>query len=123
VAAHYASRIEGLGAVGGGGFLESGHCLRQNNHALRLIFDGDPRRGIPACASCHGPAAQKLGASSLYGQHAAYIERQLAAFAQGARQNDINQQMRNIAVQLTPDEVHTIAAYYDGKKSAGTRER
>jgi cytochrome c553 len=36
----------------------------------------------------------------LQGQHAAYIERQLAAFAQGMRQNDINEQMRTIAKQF-----------------------
>ena len=48
----------------------------------------------------------------MQGQHAAYIERQLAAFAQGMRQNDINEQMRTIAKQLTPDEMHAIAAFY-----------
>jgi cytochrome c553 len=48
----------------------------------------------------------------LKGQHAAYIERQLAAFAQGMRQNDINQQMRTIAAELTPEEMHVVAVYY-----------
>jgi hypothetical protein len=28
------------------------------------------------------------------------------------RQNDINEQMRTIAVQLTPGEMHAVAAYY-----------
>ena len=37
---------------------------------------------------------------------------QLAAFAQGFRQNDINEQMRTIAMQLTPDEMHLIAEFY-----------
>jgi cytochrome c553 len=48
----------------------------------------------------------------LKGQHAAYIERQLAAFAQGMRQNDINQQMRTLAAELTPEEMHVVAVYY-----------
>ena len=46
------------------------------------------------------------------GQHGAYLERQLAAFAQGMRQNDINEQMRTIAAQLTQEEMHAVAVYY-----------
>jgi cytochrome c553 len=45
-------------------------------------------------------------------QQPAYIERQLAAFAQGFRQNDINEQMRTIAAQLTPEEMHLVADFY-----------
>jgi cytochrome c553 len=48
----------------------------------------------------------------LKAQQAAYIERQLAAFAQGFRQNDMNEQMRTIAAQLTPQEMHLVAAFY-----------
>ena len=53
-----------------------------------------------------------LGAPPLHGQHGEYIERQLAAFAEGMRQNDINEQMRVIAQQLTPAEMHAVAVYY-----------
>src|SRR5215469_15427250 len=42
------------------------------------------------------------------------IESQLLAFAQGMRQNDISEQMRTIARQLTPEEMHAVAAYYGG---------
>jgi len=28
------------------------------------------------------------------------------------RQNDINEQMRTIASQLTPEEMHAVAVYY-----------
>ena len=45
------------------------------------------------------------------GQHAAYIERQLAAFAQDMRQNDIYEQMRAIAGQLTPEEMKAVAEF------------
>jgi cytochrome c553 len=58
----------------------------------------------------------------LQGQHAAYIERQLAAFAEGLRQNDIFQQMRVIAKQLTPDEMHALATFY-GTETAGIASR
>jgi cytochrome c553 len=84
----------------------------QDMSAARLAFDGDPSRGIPPCAACHGPNEIKLGASLLKGQQPAYVERQLAAFAQGMRQNDIDQRMRTIASQLTPLEMHTLAEFY-----------
>jgi cytochrome c553 len=48
----------------------------------------------------------------LKGQQPAYIERQLAAFAQGMRQNDIDERMRTIASQLTPREMHSLAEFY-----------
>jgi cytochrome c553 len=42
----------------------------------------------------------------------------VAAFAQGLRQNDINEQMRAIAKQLTPSEMHALAAFYGAPESA-----
>ena len=95
---------EGVGLIG--------HSPPQDNPTIRLVFAGDPGRGLPPCSACHGPGAHKLGAPALRGQHTDYIERQLEAFAQGMRRNDINQQMRTIAAQLTPDEMHAVAAYY-----------
>jgi cytochrome c553 len=112
VAAYFAHRSEGLPPVSGEGVPESGRSLRQHDPGIRLVFAGDPERGIPPCAACHGPGDQKLGAPPLRGQRAEYIERQLAAFAQGMRQNDINEQMRLIAHELTSDEMQALAAYY-----------
>jgi cytochrome c553 len=120
VAAYFASRADGLAPVTGEGVPESGRSLRQSDPTLRLVFAGDPGRGIPPCAACHGPGAHKLGAPALQGQHAAYIERQLAAFAQGMRQNDINEQMRTIAGQLTSEEFHALAVYYGAEGAART---
>ncbi|MBV8186767.1 MAG: c-type cytochrome [Alphaproteobacteria bacterium] len=123
VAAFYAGGATGLGPISGEGLPESGRSLRQTDPTLRLVFVGDPTRGIPPCAACHGPQAQKLGAPSLHGQQAAYLERQLAAFNEGIRQNDINQQMRAIAVQLTPAEMHALAAYYGGANGIPAAEK
>jgi cytochrome c553 len=111
VGAYFASRSNGLPPFVGERF-QAGHTLREDNPAIRLIFAGDPARGIPPCAACHGPGDQKIGAPQLKTQQPAYIERQLAAFAQGFRQNDINEQMRTIAAQLTPDEMHLVAEFY-----------
>jgi cytochrome c553 len=118
-AAYFASEPGGLPALAGNRLPEGGRSLRESDPAKRLVFGGDPRRGIAPCAACHGPGGYKLGAPALQGQHAAYIERQLAAFAQGLRQNDINEQMRTIAKQLRPDEMHTLAAFY-GPRDGGS---
>lgn len=111
VAAYFTSLTKGLKPITGAGY-QAGRTLREADPGVRLTFAGDPGRGIPPCAACHGPAASKLGAPSLAGQEPVYIERQLAAFAQGVRQNDIDEQMRTIAAQLTPDEMHAIAKFY-----------
>src|SRR5579859_6060149 len=108
VAVYFAHLPGGLPQTAGESLPVSGHSLRQGDPTIRLIYAGDPERGIPPCAACHGPSARKLGAPALQGQHTAYIERQLAAFAQGVRKNDINEQMRVIARELTPDEMHAV---------------
>jgi cytochrome c553 len=112
VAAYFAAQPGGLPTLSGNRIPESGRSLREADPARRLVFAGDPQRSIPPCSACHGPGGYKLGAPALQGQHAAYIERQLAAFAQGSRQNDIFEQMRAIAKQLTPDEMLALAAFY-----------
>ena len=58
-------------------------------------------RNIAPCGSCHGDIDNKAGSPWLGGQSAVYIKAQLQAFASGARRNDISQQMRNIARQMT----------------------
>jgi cytochrome c553 len=122
VAAYFASRPNGLTPVFDGR-PRAGNTPRENDAAVRLVFAGDPARGIPPCSACHGPGGSKLGAPPLYGQQAAYIERQLAAFAQGMRQNDINRQMRTLATQLTPDEMHALAEFYGSGVGAQIAER
>jgi cytochrome c553 len=114
VASYFAGRPGGLPAVTGLRVPEAGRTLRQSDPAIRLVFAGDPARGIAPCSSCHGPGGYKLGAPALERQRTPYIESQLLAFAQGMRQNDISEQMRTIATQLTPEEMHAVAAYYGG---------
>jgi cytochrome c553 len=80
--------------------------------APSIVARGAPMRNIPACASCHGTTDAKLGTPWLDGQSAVYIKTQLQAFASGVRRNDISEQMRNIARQMTPDEVNDAARYF-----------
>ena len=118
VAAYYAARPNGLAASAHEGSLRGESRSKESDSARHLAFMGDEQRGIPPCTACHGPHGYKIGAPPLAGQHAAYIERQLAAFAQGLRQNDINEQMRTIAMQLTPSEMHALAAFYGAPESS-----
>ncbi|HEX3379502.1 MAG TPA: c-type cytochrome [Paraburkholderia sp.] len=80
--------------------------------AVRLVMQGDPQRNIAPCAACHGQLDRKGAAPWLGGQSAAYLAAQLHAFASGARHNDINEQMRNVARQMTPEEIDAVARYY-----------
>ncbi|MBZ6078664.1 c-type cytochrome [Microvirga puerhi] len=84
----------------------------QGKPAPRIVVNGAPMRNIAACGSCHGALDNKAGSPWLEGQSAAYIRTQLQAFASGARRNDISQQMRNIARQMTPEEIDEVAQYY-----------
>jgi cytochrome c553 len=111
VAAFWASR-PGLPIDAADGVSLSGRSLHQSDPAIRLAYAGDPLRGIAPCAACHGPGKHKLGAPTLRGQQQAYIEHQLTAFASGTRENDINEQMRTVAGQLTGEERRQMAAFY-----------
>lgn len=77
-----------------------------------IVTLGAPMRNIPPCASCHGSNDVKLGSASLDGHSAVYLKAQLEAFATGARRNDISQQMRNIARQMTQIEMDDAARYF-----------
>jgi cytochrome c553 len=112
VGAYYAHLPGGLPTVTGLDLPAGGRSLRQTDPALRLVFAGDPARGIAPCAVCHGPSGYKVGAPALAHQGADYLERQTAAFATGARANDIDEQMRTIAAQLTPEEMLDVAVFY-----------
>ncbi|MEA3089301.1 MAG: hypothetical protein QOJ04_643 [Caballeronia sp.] len=80
-----------------------------------IVARGAPMRNVAACASCHGTTDAKLGTPWLDGQSAVYIKAQLRAFAAGTRRNDISEQMRNIARQMTTAEIDEAARYYSSR--------
>jgi len=112
VAAYFATRTGQLQANLPEHIPQGGRAFRQSDPAARLALAGDQQRGIAPCSACHGPGGFRLGAPPLTGQYAAYIERQLDSFAQAIRHNDIYEQMRAIAKQLTPDEIKALAEFY-----------
>ena len=77
-----------------------------------IVTQGAPMRNIAPCGACHGDLDNKAGSPWLGGQSAVYIKAQLQAFAANVRRNDISQQMRNIARQMTPEEIDQAARYY-----------
>ena len=82
---------------------------------VKLAREGDARRQIPACDSCHvqgygGPIETPV----LTGQNRAYLEAQLLAYKAGTRQNDVYRRMRDIAARLTKEEIALLARYYQG---------
>jgi cytochrome c553 len=85
---------------------------RNGDPVQRLIYAGDPKRGIAACASCHGPGGYRIGAPALTKQNELYIDQQLHAFAQGTRANDMNMPMRTISAMLTESEMRALAHVY-----------
>jgi cytochrome c553 len=78
----------------------------------RIVMSGAPMRGIAPCGACHGDLASKPTAAWLAGQPAVYLRAQLKAFASGARRNDIGEQMRNVAREMTPGEIDAASRYY-----------
>ena len=80
--------------------------------APRLVSNGSPMRNIGACATCHSPGVARAATPILDGLPEAYLRQQLNAFKSGRRANDINQQMRNAAHQLSEQEVDILAKYY-----------
>jgi cytochrome c553 len=77
-----------------------------------IVASGAPLRGIAPCGACHGEVDSKASAAWLEGQPAIYLRTQLEAFSTGARHNDIDEQMRNIARQMTPQEIVAASRYY-----------
>jgi cytochrome c553 len=79
-----------------------------------LAGRGDERRGIQACANCHGPQGIGDAAANPYlaGQHAQYLSSALAAWKDGTRRNDPSGQMPAIAKALADADTRTLVAYF-----------
>jgi cytochrome c553 len=86
--------------------------LSDSERVPALVRVGAPMRSIAPCASCHGGIDQKPGSPWLEGMPKAYLQTQLQAFARSERHNDVNAQMRNVARQMTPEEIIEVASYY-----------
>ena len=85
---------------------------RAGTPAPPIVAGGSPIRCIAPFGACHGTIGEKAGAPWLGGQPAAYLHQQLTAFNSGARRNDIDAQMRNVARVMTPAEIEAASQFY-----------
>jgi cytochrome c553 len=79
----------------------------------QLAQQGDAARGLPSCASCHGPTLTGLEPAipGLLGLHPPYIVSQLGAWKAGKRHAMKPDCMHEVALKLTPDDVSALTAY------------
>lgn len=81
--------------------------------ANALYHTGDPRRGIQACALCHGARGEGagLGNPPLAGQPAPYLAAQHFAWRDGERYGDPLDIMLTISRRMTVPEIMAVSAY------------
>jgi cytochrome c553 len=83
----------------------------------QIYRGGNAVSGVAACMACHGPSGSGNPSArfpALSGQHSAYVMKALQDYRSGARQNDPNGMMRNIAERLTDREIKAVAEYVAG---------
>ena len=88
------------------------------DHGQRLYRGGSRENSTPACIACHGPNGRgnpAAGYPSLKGQYAAYIAKQLRAYASGERRSDgATRVMRDIAAKLSEEDIVAVSSYVQG---------
>lgn len=91
----------------------------------KLFNKGRPQPGVViACVGCHGLGGSgnrnwskafsnipTVLAPAIGGQHPAYVAKQLKAFRDKERSNDVASTMRNIAARLDDKEIAAVAEY------------
>jgi cytochrome c553 len=82
----------------------------------KVYKGGNAGSGVPACASCHGPAGAGIPVQfpRLAGQHSKYVLSQLKNFRSGDRANDGGKMMQIIARKMTDQEMKAVAEYISG---------
>ncbi|MCP4993731.1 MAG: cytochrome c4 [Gammaproteobacteria bacterium] len=78
---------------------------------------GNASTGVAACMACHGPTGIGNAPANfprISGQHATYVEKALKDFRSGARSNDTNSMMQDVAGKMTDAEIKAVAQYVQG---------
>lgn len=86
-----------------------------------LYLGGDAERGVPACAACHSPTGAGNAPAAwpaLAGQYQEYLVAQLKAWRSGSRKNDPKAMMRQVAQNMTDQEIEAVASYLQGLHTA-----
>ncbi|MFO7604379.1 MAG: c-type cytochrome [Gammaproteobacteria bacterium] len=83
----------------------------------KIYHGGIKDKKVAACMGCHGPAGNgnpPAGFPALNGQYAAYVSKTMQDFRSGARSNDPNKMMRDIASRMSDADIKAVAAYIQG---------
>jgi cbb3-type cytochrome c oxidase subunit III len=82
----------------------------------KIYRAGIAEKGVPACASCHGPTGQGIPTQypRLSGQWAEYTSAQLTTFQQGPGARNNSDVMHAIAQRLSDSEIKAVADYVAG---------
>ena len=92
--------------------------------APALYLNGDPSRGIVACASCHGDRGQGSGQGGnpqIAGQPAAYTLEQIDRWKAGKRRNDPRGVMAAAVKSLSDPEARAIASWLSTQPASPAR--
>jgi len=78
-----------------------------------LALHGDPARGLPACAACHGDTFSGLAPAipGLLGLPRDYIGAQIGGWKNGLRHAAAPDCMADIADRLTPEDIGALSAW------------
>lgn len=105
-----------LGVYFGGQKPKSSNAKENGPGSLgeKIYKGGVAAKGLPACASCHGPTGAGIPVQfpRLAGQHADYTVVQLKAFRSGERANA--PMMKVIAGKMSDQDIAAVADYIQG---------
>ncbi|UWX04144.1 c-type cytochrome [Pseudoxanthomonas sp. NC8] len=121
VGAFFATQKAGAGVADDTAVADGAYAgLKYYEIGQKLFRAGDAERGIPACASCHGPT----GAGNpgppyphIGGQQAEYVARRLTEYKAGTtseRDPAAFHIMAKVAAILTEQEIGALASYLQG---------
>jgi cytochrome c553 len=87
-----------------------------------LAMNGDPARGLPACAACHGAALGGIAPAipGLLGLSRDYLTSQIGGWQNGLRRAAAPDCMADIAKKLTPEDITAVSAWLAAQPVAGT---
>lgn len=88
--------------------------------ARKFVFEGDPDKALPACASCHGESLTGLepGVPSLLSLPPDYIIAQIGGWVAGVRKSVEPDCMAQIAHKLDPVDTRLLANWLSRQSSA-----
>ena len=83
------------------------------DYGKQVVMQGDTKRGIPACAACHGErlTGQQPGIPGLLGLHASYIAGQMGTWRSGTRHALAPDCMHTIAVKLSDKDITAVSTW------------